>query len=433
MKAATIAAPATSPGRAAIAVVRLSGPDITPLIASRLGRVLEHRRATRVTWRDRDGRALDDAVATFWKGPASYTGEDVLELSLHGNPLLVRAVLEDLAAAGIRLADRGEFTRRALDHGKLTLAQAEAVATMVAAETRSGLAAARYQLQGGLDVAVGELRQKLLEASALMELETDFAEEEDTPDASHILPALREVREKLAHLCAAQEKLARRGAAPRVVLAGHPNAGKSSLVNALLGEDRLLVSPVRGTTRDWVEVPLIFPEGEVTLVDTAGLGPAQDALDAAAQEHSRRELARAHLVLVLVEAGRALDAEERTLLALPGREVELLRTKGDLHGEAAALSVKTGTGVQELRERLHGLLEDEDGTETVALGTARSLAAARASEDDLNHAVTEATAGRIELAAWHTRHALENLRDLVGEIPNEEVLGAIFSKFCIGK
>jgi tRNA modification GTPase len=432
----TIAAPATAPGRAAIAMVRISGPLVETLVASRVGRALEHRRATRVRWRDRDGRELDDSVAVFWKGPASYTGEDVLELSLHGNPLLVRSVLEDLACDGVRLAAPGEFTRRALEHGKLSLSRAEAVAAVVDAETRSGLAAARHQLSGGLDVAARALRGRLLEASAFLELETDFAEEEAVPDASRVLPSLEQAFAALDRMLLGQERLLRRNLSPRVALAGRPNAGKSSLANVLLGEDRLLVSPVRGTTRDWIEVPLVFPEGQVTLVDTAGLGRAQDELDAAAQERTRRELERVQLILVLVEAGREPAADEAALLAMPGRPTRLVRTKGDLHPEDPhALSARTGAGVAELRRDLRALLEGEDGFDpsAVALGTARQRASAQEARDRLADAVAQARAGRVELAAHHVRHAQSSLSELVGETTDEELLETIFSHFCIGK
>ena len=432
----TIAAPATAPGRAAIAMVRLSGPLVEALLVSRTGRALESRRATRVRWRDRDGHDLDDAVAVFWKGPRSYTGEDVLELSLHGNPLLVRTVLADLAVDGVRLAAPGEFTRRALEHGKLSLSQAEAVSAVVDAETRSGLAAARHQLSGGLDSVARTLRGRLLEASALLELETDFAEEEAVPDASRVLPSLESSLASLDQLLAGQELLLRQNLSPRVALAGRPNAGKSSLANALLGEDRLLVSPQRGTTRDWVEVPLVFPEGVVTLVDTAGLGTAQDELDAASQERSRRELERVQLVLVLAEAGRDLEPDEEALLSLAGRPTLLLRTKGDLHPEDhEALSVHTGKGLPEMRQQLQALLKGDEGFDptAVALGTVRQRESAQEARSALSDAVAEARAGRVELAAHHVRHAQAALSELVGEATDEELLETIFSHFCIGK
>lgn len=434
----TIAAPATAAARSALAVVRLSGPLVTSVIRSRIGRPLEHRQATFARWRTRAGALLDETVATFWQGPASYTGEDVLELSLHGNPLLVRALLDDLALDGVRLAAPGEFTRRAVENGKLGLSRAEAVAAVVDAETRSALQAARHQLSGGLEPVARELRQRLLDASALLELETDFAEEEALPDASRVLPALEQCRATLVRMLEDQERLSRQELSPRVVLAGRPNAGKSSLSNALLGQERLLVSPVRGTTRDWVEIPLLFPEGQVRLVDTAGLGTPSDALDEAAQERTRQELSKCQLVLVLAEAGRALEPDEHALLALPGREVLLVRTKTDLLGcnpDETGLSVRTGEGLEALRARLRSLLVGEDGFDaaSVALGSSRQRECAQAALSDLEQSILHAREGSLELSAFLVRHVLSLLSELVGETTPDDLLDTIFSRFCIGK
>jgi tRNA modification GTPase len=437
MSRSTIAAPATAPGRAALAVVRISGPLVTEIVTARLGRTLEPRRASFLRWRDLNGQVLDEVVATFWQGPASYTGEDLLELSLHGNPLITRAVLADLSLSGVQLAGPGEFTRRALEHGKLSLAQAEAVAAVVDAETRAGLAAARHQLSGGLDVAARALRDRLIEASAYLELETDFAEEEAVPDASAVLPSLQTALDALERLLQDQERLNRQTHSPRVVLAGKPNAGKSSLANALLGQDRLLVSPIRGTTRDWVEIPLMFPEGEVRLVDTAGLGEPSDELDAAAQQLTRQELSKAQLVLVLVESGRPLDAQEEALLLPDGREKLLVRTKTDLHPDNSphSVSARTNEGIDALSLRLRSLLQGEDGFDpsTVALGSARQREHAMNARDDLREALGYARAGQIELSAHCVRHARNSLSDLVGETTPDDLLHSIFSHFCIGK
>jgi tRNA modification GTPase len=434
----TIAAPATASGRAALAVVRISGSAVTDIVRSRTGRSLEPRRATFLRWCAKDGSLLDEVVATFWQGPASYTGEDILELSLHGNPLIVRAVLEDLALDGIRLAAPGEFTRRAVENGKLGLSRAEAVAAVVDAETRSALQAARHQLSGGLEPVARVLRERLIEASAWLELETDFAEEEAVPDASHILPALESARTTLVELLRDQERLARQNLSPRVVLAGHPNAGKSSLSNALLGQDRLLVSPIRGTTRDWVEVPLIFPEGQITLVDTAGLGAPTDELDAAAQERTRQELSKCQMILLLVESGRDLASDEQAWLNTPGREVLLVRTKTDLaaapDGELG-VSVLSGDGLDALSARLRSLLVGQDGFDPtqVALGSARQRECAQRALGDLEQSIVHARSGQVELSAFLIRHVLALLSELVGETTPDDLLETIFSRFCIGK
>jgi len=356
----TVCAPATAPGRAALAVVRVTGPGVPSLIESRLGRKLTDRRATLVRWTNGGGDLIDAAVATWFAGPATYTGEEVLELSLHGNPLIVRAVLEDLHEAGIPLAAPGEFTRRAVENGRMDLSRAESVGALIHAETESSLEAARRILSGGLAAQIEPLRDRLVQLSARLELEVDFAEEDAVPGGQELLPWVDGAVDALRRLLAAQERIEARGHAPRAVLVGSPNAGKSSLANALLGEDRLLVSPVAGTTRDWVEIAIPTPKGTVVVVDTAGLGDPRDELDALAQERTREVLSKAALRVLVTESGRELDDREAAMVAQPGWMV--VRTKTDLHpgwtrkGDEICLSVATGAGLEEVRERLAGLL-----------------------------------------------------------------------------
>ncbi|HXP91307.1 MAG TPA: GTPase [Fibrobacteria bacterium] len=434
----TVCAPATAPGRGALAVVRVTGPGVRDLLESKLGRITTDRLATLVDWKARTGETLDRAVATFFQGPRSYTGEDLLELSLHGNPLLVRQVLEDLHRHGIGLAAPGEFTRRAVENGKLDLSRAESVGAIVAAETEDALEASRRILSGGLQARIRPLRAALVSLSARLELEVDFAEEEAAPGGEDLLPWLDRAREELSRMLQAQDRLQARGHAPRAVLAGAPNAGKSSLANALLGEDRLLVSPVAGTTRDWVEVPVHTRLGTVILVDTAGLGLPSDGLDAMAQIHTRRALAQARLRVLVVEAGRDLSPEE---IALSGDGLSVVvRTKMDLFRNWAPregefpVSATAAEGLEPLRERLSQLLAgDRLGPEEISLVGQRQRQAAQSALGSLAQTADRILAQEPEIAAWHARQALSALADLVGEVPPDEVLGAVFSSFCIGK
>lgn len=434
----TVCAPATAPGRGALAVVRITGPAVRGLLLSRLGRIPPDRRATLVGWKDVSGKLLDQTVATCFRGPGSYTGEDLLELSLHGNPLLVRAVLEDLHEAGIPLAAPGEFTRRAVENGKMELSRAESVGALVAAETEDSLEASRRILSGGLRERIRPLREALVSLSARLELEVDFAEEEAAPGGEDLLPWLDRVREEISRMVRVQDALRARGHAPRAVLAGAPNAGKSSLANALLGEDRLLVSPVAGTTRDWVEIPVRTKLGTLVLVDTAGLGASTDDLDALAQDRTRQALERAQLRVVVAEAGRELTPEE-SVLAGSGLSL-VVRTKMDLHprwkpgaGEIP-VSATGREGLDALRESLAEFLAGERlGPDEIALVGIRQRQAAEAAMGSLSEAGGRLREREPEIAAWHVRQALSALAELVGEIPPDEILAAVFSSFCIGK
>lgn len=433
----TICAPTTAPGRSAISVVRVSGPDVARLLESRSLR-LQPRRATLVAWSSRDGHVLDQALAVFFQAPASYTGEDVLELSLHGNPLLVREVLEDLHEDGIRLAGPGEFTRRAVEAGRIGLSRAESVGALVHAETSQSLEAARRVLYGGLEARLAPVRTRLVELSARLELEVDFAEEEAVPGGQELVPWVEAAVAELDSLLAVQERIRSRGHAPRVVLAGSPNAGKSSLANALLGEDRLLVSPIAGTTRDWIEIPLPTPRGTVVLVDTAGLGDPTDELDHLAQERTRRILQDADLRLVVAPAGRDLLAGERHLAG--GGASLVVRTKTDLAPDWPvpvgqwAVHVGDRAALSALVVRLSELLDSTHmAPGEIALVGERQRQAALGARDELLRGREAIGQGRPEIAAWHARLARNALEELLGEITADEVLGAVFSSFCIGK
>lgn len=435
----TICAPATAPGRAALAIVRVCGPQVPSLLESVLAKLPSPRMATLVSWKDQVGTVLDQAVLTYFPGPRSYTGEDLCELALHGNPLIVHAVLQDLHARGIRLANPGEFTLRAVRNGRMDLSRAESVAALVEAETGPALEAARGVLLGGMGREVGLLRCALVDLSARLELETDFAEEEAVPDGETLLPPLDLALGSLEAMLAAQERAERFAQAPRVVLAGRPNAGKSSLVNALLGEDRLLVSPVPGTTRDWIEVPVPTSRGPVHLCDTAGLAEARDDLDAAAQERTRGLLERSALRVLVAESGRDLGDDERRLLA-SGEGWTILRTKIDLHPAAPldvgslAVSSTTGEGLEEFRSRLAALLgEAEVVTGSVAFVGSRQREAARNARRELLDARSALSDTAVEIASWHLRQAVVHLEDLVGSVTPQEVLERVFSSFCIGK
>lgn len=464
---------ATAPGRGALAVVRLSGPTARA-IARRIGVTadLTPRHATRVTLReptgaaradetgsakvvtlsahDTQGAPIDDALAIFFPGPNSPTGEDLVEFSVHGGSYVSAAVLAALVSAGARPAVAGEFTERAVRHGKLDLLQAEAVADLIDARSSATHRTALRQLSGALSRRLGELREALIEVEALIAYEIDFPEEDDGPQPrARAVDAANRVISALAALGATlpAAELAREGVT--VVLAGAPNAGKSSLLNALVGEARAIVSEVPGTTRDAIEVVIDHDPLPLRLVDTAGLRASEDPLERLGLEVSARWLARAQVVLVCGENPDALrEAAAAVALRTTATQV-LVRTKADLAGldptakdelaaQAIAVSALTGDGLEALRTALSAAVRrvapelPEDLPVVTRARHATALAAAR-EEVTAFCAAWEADALPAPVAATHLRAAIHALDDLTGGIDIEDVLERVFRSFCVGK
>jgi tRNA modification GTPase len=459
----TIASVSTAPGVGAIAVVRLSGPRAGQLLlelAPALREVPEARRATLVEVRDpADGALLDRAVATFYRAPASYTGEDLLELSCHGGWLVPAMILEACVHAGARRAEPGEFTRRAYLHGKLDLVQAEAVADLVEARSRAFHRAALGLVERGLSARVTSLRESLVRLEAVLAHHIDFPEEDDAPvpvgEIGGRAAALASEME--AMLATAPEgELLRAGAL--AVLAGRPNVGKSSLYNSLIGEERAIVTEEPGTTRDALVTTVQLGGFPFRLVDTAGLRESQGRVERLGIEVTRRYLKQADVVLLCVPAGEEPGAEELAFLAgLDGVPVVLVETKADLdaavpvnaahggsdtHGAVGVatkvrVSVVSGEGLDRLRGALPPLVYSAvvSGSPDAPVLTRRrqrdALAAARLEVV----AFVEALAGGLpaEVAATHLRTAGTALEELLGVISAEDVLDAVFADFCVGK
>lgn len=452
----TIAAVATPPGAGALAVVRISGPDaagVLERLAPTVGAVPAARVATRVRISDPvDGSPLDQVVVVRYEGAASPTGEDLVELSCHGGRLLPALVLQACLDAGCRRAEPGEFTKRAYLHGKLDLIQAEAVADLVGARSRAMHRVAVAQLERGLSERLGTLRGALVHVEALLAHHVDFPEEDDPPvPLDTIMAEATAVADKLRALLgtAPEGALLRDGAL--AVLAGRPNVGKSSLYNALLGEERAIVTEEPGTTRDALEMPGQLGGYPFRLVDTAGLRDAGERVERMGVEVARRYLRRADLVLYCSEAGRPLAEEEMRFLAeIPAVPVVQVETKGDLaeaggggHGEGfpfsavVRVSVKDGTGLAELRDTLarsvYGGLVDagEDAPVVTRRRQAGALEAALAEVRAFGGALRAGIPP--EVAATHLQAAEAALEELVGLVTREDVLAAVFSEFCVGK
>jgi tRNA modification GTPase len=431
----TIAAIATPAGRGGIGVVRLSGPRVPAIARSIVGGLPEPRRATHTIFRGARGEALDEGIALYFPEPNSYTGEPVLELQGHGGPVVMHALLAACLDAGARLAEPGEFTRRAFLEGKLDLAQAEAVADLIDAASREAARSALRSLSGEFSAALGRLQSQLTELRALTEAMLDFPEEElDALHREDAAARLGTVRTALEEVVAKsrQGSLLRSGI--HVVLAGRPNVGKSSLLNRLAGQERAIVTPVPGTTRDALREPVQIAGVPLVLVDTAGLRVTSDVVEQLGVERTQRELEQADVVLAVYEIG----GDTTPLANLPSGAARIdIYNKVDLApafaapDAAVAVSAKTGEGLEELRQAILRAAGWSATGESVFLARERHLRALETARHHLNAASGED--GRWELFAEELRLAQLALGSITGEVSADDLLGEIFARFCIGK
>jgi tRNA modification GTPase len=442
----TIVAVATGAARAGIGVLRLSGPQARRIGETVLGRRLLPRRAQHGRFTDRTGETIDDGIALYFRGPRSYTGEDVVELQAHGAPTVLARLLRRCLQLGARAARPGEFTERAFHNGKLDLAQAEAVADLIAAGSEAAARAARRSLDGEFSRRVDAVNEHLVGLRTYVEAALDFPDEDiDFLAAPELAARLQATRSALAALRSDAARGQRLLDGLHVVIVGAPNAGKSSLLNALAGSERAIVTEHAGTTRDLVRETLDLEGLQLTLVDTAGLRAAPDAIEAEGIRRARAELARADLALAVLDATAPDAAAGLAAEVANAPRVLWLHNKADLSGDAAHeeqradgthlwLSARTGAGLDRLRARLHALAAGEDAggggsfsarqRHLDALGradAALAVAAARLAED------------AAELAAEELRGAQAALGEITGTFDAEQLLGRIFAGFCIGK
>ena len=451
-KPQTICALASGAGRAGVAVIRLSGPQAGQALSALAGALPPPRQAALRTLRTGQGEAIDQALILWFPAPASFTGEDVAELHVHGGQAVIAATLDALVSLpGLRLAEPGEFTRRAFEHGKLDLTEAEGLADLVDAETEGQRRQALRQLQGGLKDLYDGWRADLLSAIALVEAEIDFPDE-DLPEglSSRAAPQIEALSRGLRAHLDDHRRGERVRDGYRIAIIGAPNAGKSSLLNALAGREAAIVSPIPGTTRDVVEVRLVLAGFPVWIADTAGLREAADAIEA---EGVKRALARAEeadlrvVVLDATDPAPIPDAAQPDDLVvwnkidaidpppsppLQGGEAEFSPpARGGHRGGLYHLSTHTGEGLPALIAALSERISQALGAqETPALSRARHRALVGQAADELTAALN---APAPELAGEHLRRAADALGRLTGRIDVEEVLGEIFGRFCIGK
>ena len=439
-----IAAVATAPGKGGIGVVRISGPEIGAVIAGIVGRVLTPRVATMAEFRDANGAAMDRGLALYFEAPRSYTGEHVLELHGHGGPMVQNLILRRALELGCRLAEPGEFTRRAFLNGKLDLAQAEAVADLIDAASARAARAALRSLDGEFSRQISVVRDRLVELRALLEATLDFPEEEiDFMERAQAAARLIDITALLAQVLHRSRQGARLRSGFTIVLAGRPNVGKSSLLNMLAGEEAAIVTAVPGTTRDAVARSIVIEGMAVNVIDTAGLRATRDEVEAIGIARTRREIEHADLVLHVVEAGIAALEDEAAAAAIPDgiacltvrNKIDMTAESPGVDGDVARLSAKTGAGLEALRQELLRRGGLDGAGEDVIIARERHVAAleraaAAVAATDV-HLAPPAVA--LELAAEELRHAQEALNTITGTFGADDLLGEIFGRFCIGK
>jgi len=447
-----IAALATPGGRSAIAVVRVSGTAAFDVAAAVLRpftsappRVARRTRVVHPT----SGDTLDDALYTAFRAPASYTGENLVEIGTHGGLLVPAETLGALFAAGARPALPGEFTRRALFNGKVDLLQAEAVADLIDATAPAQRRAALHALDRGMSSQVSRVRELVLELEALVSYDIDFPEEDSGPvPAARVAGAIRAVEDSVERLLGTAREGARLRDGALVVIAGRPNAGKSSLFNALLGMERAIVTEVPGTTRDAIEAPATCDGFPFRLVDTAGLREGAGRIESLGIEVSRRYLAAADLALYCIEAGATAGPDEVVFVRDLGERVLVVRTKADrvsdgegwrgIAGDGeVVVSAHSGDGLEALRSQLavaafSTLAAGGDVTPVVTRERQR-IALERALAEIRDFAEARRNGLECAVAATHLRGAVTALEELIGVVTREDVLDRLFGSFCVGK
>ncbi len=440
-----ITALATAPGRGGIGVIRVSGPLLASLIEGIIGQALAARRAVLAQFRDAHGAAIDQGIAIFFPAPHSYTGEEVLELHGHGGPVVLQLLLKRCLELGARIAEPGEFTRRAFLNDKLDLAQAESVADLIDATTAQAARCAVRSLQGEFSEQIQKLIEDLVELRALVEATLDFPEEEiDFLKESDAEARLRATQRQLDDVLEAsrQGSLLREGM--HIVLAGQPNVGKSSLLNRMAGEELAIVTDIPGTTRDAIRQVIDVGGVPAHIIDTAGLRESRDPVEKIGIARTWAAIEKADLVLLLIDATRGETAADREILERLPKTLRCVRIKNKIdlvsrpasieRGDGAIaiwLSAKTGEGIDLLREALLECVGWHSTGESVFLARARHVQALQRARDHLQRA---AGLGReLELLAEELRLAQEALASITGEFTADDLLGEIFSRFCIGK
>lgn len=442
----TIAAIATPAGRGGIGVIRVSGADVAGLMTAVLGQSIAPRHAHFGSFLDARGEVLDQGLALYFPAPHSFTGESVLELHAHGSPVVLDLLMRRLLQLGVRSARPGEFSERAFLNDKIDLAQAEAIADLIDSSTEQAARSAQRSLQGDFSRQINALVEALIQLRLYVEASIDFSDEEiDFLTEGHIAQQISALRQRLEALQAS----ARQGCLLRdgmtLVIAGRPNAGKSSLLNRLTGRDSAIVTDIAGTTRDTLRETIQIDGLPLHLIDTAGLhDKSNDPVELEGMRRARAEIANADRVLLMIDDHDAVDSNALLADIPPHLPVTRIHNKIDLSGHLAGvadtdqgaivhLSLKTGDGVPLLLDHLKRCAGYDDRAEGVFTARRRHLDAITRSRAAIHGAALRCASGELELLAEELRVAQEALSEITGEFTSDDLLGRIFGSFCIGK
>lgn len=453
MSEETICAPASAPVNSSLAIIRVSGPESYRAACSFFSSIekIKPRYAVYGSLKDND-EIIDDVVLVFYQSPSSFTGEDMLEIFCHGNPVITGKILHLLAKSGIRIAEPGEFSKRAFLNGKMDLTQAEAINSLINARSDWEIKASISQMHGSLKKVVNKLREDVIMLKADIEACIDFSDQDIEPvSKTHNLEVLRDIKSAISDLRARCSTGNRAGRGIDVTLAGRPNVGKSSLLNLILNEERAIVSDIPGTTRDVIRESVQIGGIRINMNDTAGLGIPGDDIERMGIELTRRRIDTASLVLMVIDASSGVTAEDEKIIAelnRGGKKIIYVLNKIDLTGAGVPddiisrtglpfipVSAKFGTGFSELENEIIKVISGEfvDFSNSF-LADERILLIIEAAVDTVKRAETLLLNNEPpEITAFELEELIDNLSDITGEITTEDILGSIFSRFCIGK
>ena len=440
----TIAAIATPPGNGGVGIIRISGALVPEIAKNLINKVLTPRQAIYSSFNDDDGMIIDSGISLYFPAPASYTGEDILELQGHGGSVVLDMLLRRVLALGARLANPGEFTERAFLNNKLDLAQAEAVADLIESSTEQSVRSAQKSMQGVFSLQINELVEELTELRIYVEAAIDFVDEEiDFLTDGVVEKRIVNLQQRIAQIqkTAQQGRLLRDGMT--VVLAGKPNAGKSSLLNALAGHDAAIVTDIAGTTRDVLKERIQLDGMPLHIIDTAGLRESDNEIEQEGIRRAHQEIKNADKILLLIDAR---DPELESLFStLPSGNITRIYNKIDLLGQEPEikqtedgteiyLSIKTGRGMDLLKLHLKQSVGFNEATDNVFIARRRHIEALNKGHEFVESALNQLTGSRAgELVAEDLRQAQMSLAEITGTVSSDDLLGKIFSSFCIGK